>query len=119
MNKIKIINITEIPYNGDIYTPQVKDNHNYFMGDSCVLSKNCQNISVSSMKLILTRMGENTKVFILGDPQQGDSKYLNERNNALTYMMNRVGKEEDIRIVGMDFNKTIRSKLAGWAADNM
>lgn len=116
---IKITSIKEVHYKGKIYTPEVEDNHNYFLGESMILSKNCQNISVSGMKLILTRVGENCKVFIMGDTQQIDSKYMSERNNGLTYMMNLVGTQEDIRIVGIDLTKTIRSKIAGWAADNM
>ena len=87
--------------------------------NSLIMIDEAQNISISGMKLILTRVGENCKVFILGDTQQIDSKYSNERNNALTYMMNLVGTQEDIRIVGLDFNKTIRSKIAGWAAENI
>lgn len=78
-----------------------------------------QNMSVSAFKLVLTRIGENCTVLILGDVGQIDSKYMNERNNGLTHMMNLIGTEQDIRIVGMDFNKTIRSKIAGWAADNL
>lgn len=84
-----------------------------------VIIDEAQNISISAMKLILTRIGENCKVFIIGDVKQIDSKYLNERNNGLTHMMNLIGKEEELRIVGIDFNKTIRSKIAGWAADNL
>lgn len=87
--------------------------------NSLIIIDECQNISVSGMKLILTRVGENCKVFIMGDTQQIDSKYMSERNNGLTYMMNLVGTQEDIRIVGIDLTKTIRSKIAGWAADNM
>lgn len=84
-----------------------------------VIIDEAQNISISGMKLILTRIGENCKVFILGDVNQIDSKYLNERNNGLTHMMNLVGTDTDLKITGMDFNKTIRSKIAGWAADNL
>jgi PhoH-like ATPase len=87
--------------------------------NSLVIIDEAQNISVSGMKLILTRIGENCKVFILGDVAQIDSKYMNERNNGLTHMMNLIGTEQDIRIVGLDFNKTIRSKIAGWAADEL
>jgi predicted ribonuclease YlaK len=78
-----------------------------------------QNMSVSAFKLVLTRIGENCTVLVLGDVGQIDSKYMNERNNGLTHMMNLIGTEQDIRIVGLDFNKTIRSKIAGWAADNL
>jgi len=49
-----------------------------------------QNNSVSSAKTILTRVGENCKVIVLGSNRQIDSKYLNKHNNALTYLKNRI-----------------------------
>lgn len=84
-----------------------------------VIIDEAQNISTSGMKLILTRIGENCMVFVIGDTQQQDARFLSERNNGLTYMMNLVGMNDDIRIVGLDFNKTIRSKISAWAADHM
>jgi predicted ribonuclease YlaK len=120
LTKTKIKSIKEVDYSGYIYTPEVNKNANYFVGEGTpILSKNCQNISISGMKLILTRVGENCKVFILGDTQQIDSKFQSERNNGLTHMMNLIGTQGDMRIVGIDLTKTIRSKIAGWAAENL
>ena len=47
------------------------------------------------MKTIVTRAGEGTKIVLTGDPQQIDSPYLDEINNGLAYVVERL-KGEDI-----------------------
>lgn len=75
-----------------------------------------QNDSVQTAKLLLTRVSENCRVFILGSNRQIDNKYLNKHNNALTYIKNLIGKDNgDVRITGYQLDKTVRSKIAEWA----
>ncbi|WP_456325839.1 PhoH family protein [Desulfonauticus submarinus] len=45
-----------------------------------------QNLSRAEMRAILTRCGENTRVFICGDTNQVDNPYLNEANNGLNWV---------------------------------
>ena len=54
-----------------------------------------QNISPHEVKTIVTRAGEGTKIVLTGDPQQIDSPYLDEINNGLAYVVERL-KTEDI-----------------------
>ena len=44
-----------------------------------------QNISLKTIKTIITRAGENTKIVLLGDPSQVDVVGLDERCNGITY----------------------------------
>lgn len=54
-----------------------------------------QNLSPHEVKTIVTRAGEGTKIVLTGDPQQIDSPYLDETNNGLAYVVERL-KTEDI-----------------------
>ena len=54
-----------------------------------------QNLSPHEVKTIGTRAGEGTKIVLTGDCQQIDSPYLDETNNGLAYVVDRL-KTEDI-----------------------
>ena len=44
-----------------------------------------QNLTPKQVKGVITRAGEGTKVILLGDPNQIDAPYLDERTNGLSY----------------------------------
>ncbi len=69
-----------------------------------------QNLSPHEIKTIVTRVGEGTKVVLTGDTDQIDSLYLDSINNGLTYVVDRL-KREDI-VAHMELKKGERSKLA-------
>lgn len=113
---MQIIKIKEIEYKDLIYTPEVQDNHNYFMGDACVLSKNCQNESVSSIRTSLTRVTEGCKVIAIGSNKQIDNKYINKHTSALTYLSNKTAQDNgEVNVCGIKLTKTVRSRIAEWA----
>jgi PhoH-like ATPase len=74
-----------------------------------------QNLTKHEVKTIITRMGENSKIVLMGDPQQIDAKYLNEFNNGLSHV---IDKFKDFGIAGhITLKKGERSPLADIAAD--
>ncbi|MFC7392415.1 PhoH family protein [Scopulibacillus cellulosilyticus] len=74
-----------------------------------------QNLTKHEVKTILTRVGEGTKIVLMGDPQQVDHPYLDEYNNGLTYV---VEKMKDQTFSGhVKLSKGERSRLAQIAAD--
>ncbi|MBM7644219.1 PhoH-like ATPase [Scopulibacillus daqui] len=74
-----------------------------------------QNLTKHEVKTILTRVGEGTKIVLMGDPQQVDHPYLDEYNNGLTYV---VEKMKDQSFSGhIKLSKGERSSLAQIAAD--
>ena len=84
--------------------------------NAVVICDEFQNNSISSAKTILTRVGENSKVIILGSNRQIDSKWLNKYNNALTFLLNRIGEDNmNVNVTGYYLNKTVRSSIAEWA----
>ncbi|MGM0471882.1 MAG: PhoH family protein [Bacillota bacterium] len=73
-----------------------------------------QNLTPHEIKTIITRVGDNTKIIITGDPYQIDNPYLDSNSNGLTYLVERFKDEE---IAGhITLTKGERSKLAELAA---
>jgi PhoH-like ATPase len=73
-----------------------------------------QNLTPSEIKTILTRVGENTKIVLTGDPYQIDSPYLDTGSNGLVYAASRFASNELAAHIVM--KKGERSNLASIAA---
>ncbi|AFK06492.1 PhoH family protein [Mesotoga prima MesG1.Ag.4.2] len=74
-----------------------------------------QNLSPHEIKTIITRVGENTKIVVIGDPYQIDNSYLDAYSNGLTYAASRFRDKE---LAGhITLMKGERSELASLAAD--
>jgi len=114
---MRIRNIKEVDYDGYIYTPQVQDNENYLFENRC-LSKNCQNAGASTTQKVLTRVGENCKVVVLGSLNQIDSKYLTKFNNGLSALLDEAANgnvDSDVNMVAITLTKTKRSAMCDFA----
>lgn len=74
-----------------------------------------QNLTKHEVKTILTRVGEKTKIILMGDPQQIDHPYLDESNNGLTYVVEKMKEQTFSGHVKLE--KGERSRLAQIAAD--
>jgi PhoH-like ATPase len=74
-----------------------------------------QNTTKHEIKTTITRMGEGSKIVIMGDPAQIDVPYLDKFNNGLTYT---IEKFKDKGLAGhLELIKGVRSPLADMAAD--
>ncbi len=83
--------------------------------DQFIIIDEAQNLTKHEVKTILTRVGEGSKIVLMGDPEQIDHPYLDASNNGLTYV---VEKFKDQSIAGhMNLMKGERSVLAQLAAD--
>jgi PhoH-like ATPase len=82
--------------------------------NAIVIIDEAQNESCGSMRLILSRIGQNSKVIVLGHNGQIDSYWCNALNNGFTYLCNETEKENefDVNIVGCRLTKVVRSKIA-------
>lgn len=58
--------------------------------NSIVIVDEAQDISRESMRVLLTRMGENAKVILLGDTNQVSNPYLNPLNNGLNWVTRKL-----------------------------
>ncbi|SEN31148.1 PhoH-like ATPase [Mesobacillus persicus] len=80
-----------------------------------IIIDEAQNLTKHEVKTILTRVGERSKIVLMGDPDQIDHPYLDAYNNGLTYV---VEKFKGQQIAGhVKLIKGERSALAQLAAD--
>lgn len=63
--------------------------------DSFVIIDECQNISRTEIRSLLTRMGNNVKCVLLGDVNQVDNRYLSSMNNSMNWCLKHF-KGDDI-----------------------
>jgi len=74
----------------EVYNIEVEGNNNYFINK--LLTHNCQNLDLKQLMTLVTRLGENSKMVIIGDSNQNDIsiKYV-----ALDYFINKILGEDD------------------------
>lgn len=80
-----------------------------------IIIDEAQNLTKHEVKTILTRVGEGSKIVLMGDPEQIDHPYLDEYNNGLTYVLEKFKEQKisgHVKLV-----KGERSSLAQLAAD--
>ena len=85
--------------------------------NSMVLLDECQNLTASQLKTIITRCGEGTKIVCSGNLAQIDSNYLTAVTSGLTYIVERFKNFE--RSANIYINGVVRSKLAEFAEENL
>ena len=82
---------------------------------SLIIIDEAQNTTPQEMKTILTRLGEGSKVIVIGDISQIDNPYLGERSNGLAHLIDAFkGRGEFFHI---HLTKGERSKIATLAAE--
>jgi PhoH-like ATPase len=80
-----------------------------------VVVDEAQNLEPTTLKTILTRIGEGTKVVFTGDTSQIDAPYLGESNNALAVLIHAFGGQ---RCFGhITLSACERSTVASLAAE--
>lgn len=80
-----------------------------------IIIDEAQNLSRHEVKTIVSRVGEGSKIVLVGDPEQIDHPYLDAFSNGLTYV---VEKFKDQSLSGhIMLEKGERSRLAQLAAD--
>ncbi|RJX41150.1 PhoH family protein [Paenibacillus pinisoli] len=80
-----------------------------------IIIDEAQNLTKHEVKTIVSRVGEGSKIVLMGDPGQIDHPYLDSVSNGLTHIVEKFKRES---ISGhMTLEKGERSKLAQHAAD--
>ncbi|WP_334071921.1 MULTISPECIES: PhoH family protein [Paenibacillus] len=80
-----------------------------------IIVDEAQNLTRHEVKTIVSRVGEGSKIILMGDPEQIDHPYLDSASNGLTFLVERF-KEQGIS-GHITLEKGERSKLAQAAAD--
>lgn len=82
-----------------------------------VIIDEVQNMTNATMKLIGTRMGEGTRLVVMGDAHQIDHPFLSKRRNALVTLLNKAQHSDFI--AGIQLRHVIRSEVANWFDKNL
>ena len=85
--------------------------------NALVLLDECQNLTASQLKTIITRCGEGTKIVCSGNLAQIDSNYLTAVTSGLTYIVERFKDFPGSATVNL--NGVVRSRLASFAEENL
>jgi PhoH-like ATPase len=80
-----------------------------------IIVDEAQNLTPHEVKTIITRVGDNTKIILTGDPFQIDNPYVDSTNNGLVHVVNRFKSEKIAAHITMA--KGERSALAELAAN--
>jgi PhoH-like ATPase len=82
-----------------------------------VLVDEAQNLEPTTLKTILTRVGEGTKVVFTGDTSQIDAPYLSEHNNAVSVLIDAFHGERCFGHIRLSHCE--RSEVASLAAQRL
>ena len=80
-----------------------------------VVIDEAQNLTPLEVKTAITRMGEDAKVVLTGDPWQIDNPYIDATSNGFTYLAKRFRQESIAAHIHL--HKGERSPLAELAAN--
>ena len=83
--------------------------------NSLVIIDEAQNFTPHQMKTLLTRAGRNTRIFITGDPDQIDNRFLSRRSCGLTHVIGNMRGHDIFACVNLTQGE--RSEIATLAAE--
>ena len=86
--------------------------------NSVIIIDEAQNTSSATMQKILSRVGKNCKVIVLGSLRQIDNKYITKYSNGLAILMDETSKQTvdaGISMFAITLEKVARSEMALFA----
>lgn len=86
------------------------------LDNSVILIDEVQNMSKASLQKVLTRVGKNSKVILIGSNRQIDNPYITRYNNGLSSVLTACTEHnDDINLHAVDLTKVVRGKVAEFA----
>jgi PhoH-like ATPase len=82
--------------------------------DSYVIVDEAQNATIHELKTVITRLGENSKVVLMGDTDQIDTAYLDKRSNGLAIVVEKFKSSNLAAHIHLD--RGVRSAIATYAS---
>jgi PhoH-like ATPase len=83
--------------------------------DTFLIMDEAQNCTIHELKTVITRVGENSKIVLLGDVDQIDTPYIDSHSNGLTIVSEKFKNE---KVAGhVQLKKGERSYLSSIAAE--
>ena len=82
-----------------------------------IIIDEAQGLTQFQLKSVISRVGEDSKIVVLGNLAQIDNKYISPLTSGLTYLVERSKQYEHAGI--MHVNGIVRSRLAAFAEENL
>jgi PhoH-like ATPase len=82
-----------------------------------IILDEAQGLTQFQLKSIISRVGEDSKIVVLGNLAQIDNKYISPLTSGLTYLVERSKHYEHAGI--MHVGGIVRSRLAAFAEENL
>lgn len=84
--------------------------------DAVVILDEAQNMSKATMLKLLTRLGRNIKLVVIGSLRQIDSAYINRHTSGLAYLLNACKTPSTtVNVVGTKLPRVVRGPITEWA----
>lgn len=81
---------------------------------SIVLFDEAQNANPFQMRTLGTRLGEDSKLIVMGDPTQIDNVYLDSHSNALVNVYQNARRHPEPFIATVSLQQMVRSNTSQW-----
>ena len=104
--------ITEVFERGIIQTETLNFIRGRSIAKTYLIIDEAQNMTPNQVKGIITRAGKGTKIILLGDPNQIDKPFLDERTNGLSYAAKYMMDSELCWQITLSADECERSALA-------
>jgi PhoH-like ATPase len=82
--------------------------------NSYIIVDEAQNASIHELKTVITRIGEGSKIVLMGDTDQIDTPYIDKRSNGLSIVIDRT-KDSNLA-THIHLSRGERSALATYAS---
>tara|TARA_Y100000034_G_C6905743_1_gene420208 strand:+ start:2616 stop:3926 length:1311 start_codon:yes stop_codon:yes gene_type:complete len=82
--------------------------------NSFIILDEAQNATIHELKTVITRVGEGSKIILMGDTDQIDTPYINKHTNGLSIVAKRM--RESLQTAHVHLPIGIRSKIASEAS---
>lgn len=78
--------------------------------NTLIIVEEAENLSPEELLLVMTRIGENSKLIISGDPRQADRKY-NGNESGLQRVCGKLGDMDEVSVVEFSDDDVVRNSL--------
>ena len=82
-----------------------------------IIVDEAQNATIHELKTVVTRVGENSKIVLMGDTDQIDTPYIDKKSNGLSIVIDRIRDSELMSHIHLPRGE--RSKLATLASRSL
>lgn len=82
------------------------------LSERFVIYDEVQDMTPTQARALVTRLGDRSKMVIMGDLSQINNPHLSRTNNGLYYLLNRLaGKTPGVAVVNLETDEIVRHPL--------